>query len=223
MTSNDRLALIRAAVARDGSNLEDAYADRAWLLSYVDRLRRALSPRRDETTVEWGERARAAIEPAPVQTEVCPVCRTVHDKPLCPAPETKAPHFFHNDAPCRHCGKDASEHAVNMQCIGPAVKTSAPRAIERWDLTDGSEMRSSATTQHTGTWVRYDDIKHLLSAPEPTVCPWCESREQHTDPRGTCARCGIPWRRADFLPGVDDKALEELRSRQAVNRESTHD
>lgn len=41
----------------------------------------------------------------------------------CFAPETKAPHFFHNDSPCRHCGKDASEHAVNMQCIGPAVKT----------------------------------------------------------------------------------------------------
>ena len=39
---SDRLQLIRDAVAKDGANIEDAYADRAWLLAKVDRLEGAL-------------------------------------------------------------------------------------------------------------------------------------------------------------------------------------
>lgn len=36
---SDRLQQIREAVARDGANLEDAYADRAWLLAELDSSR----------------------------------------------------------------------------------------------------------------------------------------------------------------------------------------
>jgi hypothetical protein len=39
----DRLQQISEAVARDSANLEDAYADRAWLLQEVTRLRNAAS------------------------------------------------------------------------------------------------------------------------------------------------------------------------------------
>lgn len=39
---SDRLTLIREAVAKDGMNLEDAYADRAWLLSKYDLATAAL-------------------------------------------------------------------------------------------------------------------------------------------------------------------------------------
>lgn len=39
----DRLQQIREAVVRDGANLEDAYADRAWLLAEVERLGRSIS------------------------------------------------------------------------------------------------------------------------------------------------------------------------------------
>ncbi len=35
---SDRLQLIRDAVEKDGRNIEDAYADRAWLLSEYDHL-----------------------------------------------------------------------------------------------------------------------------------------------------------------------------------------
>ena len=35
---SDRLNLIREAVKRDVANIEDAYADRAWLLSQYDAL-----------------------------------------------------------------------------------------------------------------------------------------------------------------------------------------
>jgi predicted Zn-ribbon and HTH transcriptional regulator len=50
------------------------------------------------------------------------------------------------------------------------------------------------------------------AAAEPSVCPWCGSRCQHTDPRGTCARCKISWKRSDWVPGIDDKRHEALQA-----------
>ena len=50
-----------------------------------------------------------------------------------------------------------------------AALPSNPQSIERWDLTEGSQLRTSATIRNTGTWVRYDDIKHLLAAAETTA------------------------------------------------------
>jgi hypothetical protein len=38
-------------------------------------------------------------KPGPVQTEVCRVCRTAHDKPLCPIPEDWCEH----NVPRRFC------------------------------------------------------------------------------------------------------------------------
>jgi|SRR5581483_7597075 len=41
------------------------------------------------------------------------------------------------------------------------------------------------------------------------VCPWCGNAEQHTDPRGTCAKCGLPWEFKNWLPGVDKLPTNE--------------
>ena len=51
----------------------------------------------DEALRSYGSRLKAIADkvsaeiraPGPVQTEVCPVCRTVHDDPRCPAPEPR--------------------------------------------------------------------------------------------------------------------------------------
>lgn len=42
---------------------------------------------------------RAKLRGGPVQTEICPVCRTTHDKPLCPRPEDWCEH----NVPRRFC------------------------------------------------------------------------------------------------------------------------
>ena len=57
-------------------------------------------------------------------------------------------------------------------------------------------------------------LNAALNASEPKVCPYCGSLEQHTDPRGTCAnpKCGLPWDRKDWMPGVDDAKLNALKS-----------
>jgi hypothetical protein len=41
--------------------------------------------------------------------------------------ETRAPHFFHNDGACRHCGQIAGDHTIDMRCRS-AVKTGADPA-----------------------------------------------------------------------------------------------
>jgi hypothetical protein len=40
------------------------------------------------------------------------------------------------------------------------------RNLERWDLTEGSELRTSATIRNTGAWVRFEDVERLLGAAE---------------------------------------------------------
>ena len=57
--------------------------------------------------------------------------------------------------------KDACERiaAYEKRLSGETTWT-----LERWDLTDGSELQTSAKIRNTGAWVRYEDIKHLMPA-----------------------------------------------------------
>lgn len=42
----------------------------------------------------------------------------------------------------------------------------------------------------------------------PLACPWCGSREQYTDPWGTCAKCKVPWDKTKWFTG--DVVVEEI-------------
>lgn len=35
------------------------------------------------------------------------------------------------------------------------------------------------------------------------ACPWCGSRGQHCDPRGTCVKCKKPWKARDWIKDLD--------------------
>jgi hypothetical protein len=66
-------------------------------------------------------------------------------------------------------------HRFDAEAQHPKL-TSKEQGIERWDLTEGSELRTSPSIRNSGAWVRYDDIKHLLhpeTPADPFAAPPC--------------------------------------------------
>lgn len=45
----------------------------------------------------------------------------------------------------------------------------------------------------------------------PWVCPWCSSKLQFTDWRGTCTQCRLPWDRDDWMEHHYDRAESQVR------------
>src|SRR5262249_47682980 len=52
-------------------------------------------------------------------------------------------------------------------------------------------------------WRRLQELERENARLKALVCcPWCGSREQYADARGTCTQCKLPWEYKHFVPGM---------------------